>query len=149
MNKTLTIRDAKRSDVAGILQLYLHLTANNVPYSLNVAEDSFGRFLAYDGSTILLGESGGEMVSSCALVVIPNLTRGGQPYALIENVVTHADHRRCGYGRLILDAATRRAWECGCYKVMLMTGSDEAGTLAFYERAGFKQSKTGFQKRRP
>ncbi len=37
------------------------------------------------------------MVATCTLVVIPNLTRGGTPYALIENVVTHTDHRNKGY----------------------------------------------------
>jgi hypothetical protein len=31
---------------------------------------------------------------------------------------------------------------------MLMTGSKEAATLEFYRRAGFEQTKTGFQKRR-
>lgn len=31
---------------------------------------------------------------------------------------------------------------------MLMTGSKNPATLAFYERAGFEQTKTGFQIRR-
>jgi hypothetical protein len=33
--------------------------------------------------------------------------------------------------------------------VMLMTGRNDPGTLDFYQRAGFQQSKTGFQIRRP
>lgn len=41
------------------------------------------------------------------------------------------------------------AWEAGCYKVMLMTGSKRPETLRFYADAGFEQSKTGFQIRRP
>ena len=44
--------------------------------------------------------------------------------------------------------AIERAWEADCYKVMLMTGSKKSSTLAFYEAAGFEQSKTGFQVRR-
>lgn len=82
-------------------------------------------------------------------MVIPNLTRGGRPYALIENVVTHADHRQRGHGRALLHAAVAAAWEAGCYKVMLMTGSKRPETLRFYADAGFEQSKTGFQIRRP
>ncbi len=81
-------------------------------------------------------------------MVIPNLTRGGTPYALIENMVTHADWRKRGFGSAILKAATERAWEEGCYKVMLMTGSKNPATLAFYAAAGFEQTKTGFQIRR-
>lgn len=80
--------------------------------------------------------------------MIPNLTRGGKPYALIENVVTHANHRGAGFGRMALNAAVERAWEADCYKVMLMTGSKQPSTLAFYKAAGFEQSKTGFQVRR-
>jgi hypothetical protein len=38
--------------------------------------------------------------------------------------------------------------EIGSYKVMLMTGSKDLATLAFYTSAGFEQSKTGFQVRR-
>ncbi len=30
-----------------------------------------------------------------------------------------------------------------------MTGRNDPGTLDFYRRAGFEQSKTGFQIRRP
>lgn len=147
MGNALKIREATQADLEGLLKLYLHLTPNNVPYSKGNAADIFAKFLTYDGSAVLLGEVGNELVASCTLVVIPNLTRGGKPYGLIENVVTRFDHRRCGYGKLMLDAATDRAWDRDCYKVMLMTGSKEVGTLAFYEEAGFKQSKTGFQKR--
>jgi GNAT superfamily N-acetyltransferase len=70
------------------------------------------------------------------------------PYALIENVVTHTDHRNRGFGKAILKAATERAWVEGCYKVMLMTGSKRPSTIAFYGAAGFEQTKTGFQIRR-
>jgi ribosomal protein S18 acetylase RimI-like enzyme len=89
-----------------------------------------------------------RQIASCTLVAIPNLTRGGQPYGLIENIVTHTQHRDRGYGKQVLRAAVMAAWEADCYKVMLMTGSKDLATLAFYTSAGFEQSKTGFQVRR-
>lgn len=80
------------------------------------------------------------------LVIVPNLTRDTGPFALIENVVTHADYRRHGHGGAVLDAALAAAWEAGCYKVMLMTGPRRESTLRFYERAGLERdSKTAFQ----
>ncbi|MDI1263234.1 MAG: GNAT family N-acetyltransferase, partial [bacterium] len=102
----------------------------------------------FQGSEIFVGLAGGSIVASCTLIVIPNLTRGGQPYGLIENVVTHADFRGRGFGKKILQAAAAAAWQADCYKVMLMTGSKRPSTLAFYVAAGFEQNKTGFQMRR-
>jgi GNAT superfamily N-acetyltransferase len=61
----------------------------------------------------------GDPTSSCTLVVIPNLTRSGQPYGLIENVVTHSTYRGRGFGKHILQEG-RSAWKADCYKV---TGS--------------------------
>jgi GNAT superfamily N-acetyltransferase len=106
------------------------------------------QLLLYPGSSILIGIRVDIIVATCTLIVIPNLTRGGAPYALIENVVTDVQHRKRGYGKLILDAAKAAAWRHGCYKVMLLTGSKDPATLRFYEEVGFEQTKTGFQARR-
>ena len=40
----------------------------------------------------------GQLVASCNLAVIPNLTRGGRAYGVIENVITDAAHRGQGRG---------------------------------------------------
>jgi hypothetical protein len=102
----------------------------------------------YPGSAIFLGLRADAVVTTCTLIIVPNLTRGGAPYALIENVVTDARHQKRGYGKLVLKAAVAAAWRHGCYKVMLLTGSRDPATLRFYEDVGFEQSKTGFQVRR-
>nr|WP_255455756.1 GNAT family N-acetyltransferase [Ruegeria sp. PrR005] len=81
------------------------------------------------------------------MIVIPNLTRGGTPYALIENVVTFPSHRGKRFGTLVLYAATERAWQHGSYRVMLSTGPKTCSTLAFYKRVGLEQPGTGFPKR--
>jgi GNAT superfamily N-acetyltransferase len=78
-----------------------------------------------------------NLVSSCTLSVIPNLTRGCKPYGLIENVVTHSAHRQQGYGTALLKHALAYAWSAECYKAMLMTGRKDEATMRFYESAGF------------
>lgn len=148
VESNLNIKRATKGDVPRLLDLYQHLIPGDDRPNDALAIEAFERFLTYTGSAIFLGEVDGALVASCALVVVPNLTRGAKPYGLIENVVTHGDHRQKGYGRGILDAASDAAWSSGCYKIMLLTGSKEPGTLQFYLRAGFEQSKTGFQKRR-
>lgn len=142
------VRKAVADDLPYLVDLYRHLTSTDPAVGLDDAVRIFETFHRYPDSAVLVAEAGGVLVSSCALIVVPNLTRSGAPYALIENVVTHADHRKRGHARRVLDAAVDAAWAAGCYKAMLMTGSTNPGTHAFYLATGFEQSKTGYQKRR-
>ena len=94
---------------------------------------------------LIVCELGGRLVSSCVCVIIPNLTRGVRPYALIENVVTDEAYRRKGYASGCLDFAKKIAKEAGCYKIMLLTGAKDDKTLDFYRRAGYNSNdKTAF-----
>ncbi|HZX06158.1 GNAT family N-acetyltransferase [Kribbella sp.] len=56
---------------------------------------------------------------------------------MIENVVVDAARRGTGLGRRIMAATLQTAWDAGCYKVMLQTGSRRESTHAFYRRCGF------------
>ena len=101
--------------------------------------------LADPNHHVLVATEGAELVSTCVLVIIPNLTHGGRPYGVVENVVTDEGHRKRGYGTAVLDAAKALAARENCYKLMLMTGSKLPSTLLFYERAGYnKNDKTAF-----
>ena len=143
-----SIRAALPSDLEGLLALYRHLNPSDEPVSRDLAPSRLEAIKQIPGSAVLLGLLDDQLVASCTLIVIPNPTNGGKPYGLIENVVTHAGYRGRGYGTSILHAAAKAAWDAGCYKVMLMTGSKQPSTLKFYENAGFEQTKTGFQMRR-
>jgi len=144
---SLEIRMAGSGDLPNILDLYQHLNAGDARPSKVNAEQTLERLEGMPGSGVLVGIDCDGIRSSCTLIVIPNLTRGGRPYALIENVVTHASARGKGYGKEVLAAAVERAWNQDCYKVMLLTGSQDVATLNFYRSAGFEQTKTGFQVR--
>ncbi|RYE34879.1 MAG: GNAT family N-acetyltransferase [Hyphomicrobiales bacterium] len=144
----LVIRAAEQADLPALQDLYRHLLPEDERCPDDRAAAILDKLRHFEGSAILIGLLGTELVASCTVIVIPNLTRGGMPYALIENVVTDAGRRGQGLGKAILKAALDRAWEAGCYKTMLMTGSRNPATLGFYAAAGFEQSKTGFQARR-
>lgn len=148
MPSDVIIRAAERRDIPALLALYRHLNPNDPDLSPREAEGSLGLISRYPGSEILVGFAREALVTSCTLIVVPNLTRGGMPYGLIENVVTDAGYRKRGYGQAVLEAALVRAWRFDCYKVMLLTGSKDPATLKFYGGVGFKQSKVGFQVRR-
>lgn len=144
----LVIRTAEQADLPALLDLYRHLAPDDERCPDDKAAGILERLQGFAGSAVLIGLVDDDLAASCTVIVIPNLTRGGTPYALIENVVTDPGHRNRGLGKAILKAAIDRAWAAGCYKAMLMTGSKKPSTLAFYEAGGFEQSKTGFQARR-
>ena len=64
----------------------------------------------------------------------------GRPYAVIENVVVTSDLRHRGIGKALLRYALARAWERGCYKAMLQTGSKSEAKHRFYRSCGFSQT---------
>lgn len=148
MDGMMKIKAAHDDDIANLLMLYRDLNPDDKETKLEDALGNFHVLKRYPGSEIFVGCIDEKIISSCTLIIVPNLTRGGLPYALIENVVTHRVYRNRGYGKAILKHASESAWSLGCYKVMLLTGSKRPEVLKFYERAGFEQSKTGFQMRR-
>lgn len=143
------IRPAKASDLSGLLALYRQLHADDPALPSGLAAERFAEILAHPGMTVFVSVSAETITSSVTLSILPNLTRGGKPYALIENVVTDARFRKRGHAGALIRHAFEHAWQKGCYKVMLLTGSQDPPTLKFYEGCGFVQDKTGFQIRRP
>ncbi|MBN8890438.1 MAG: hypothetical protein BGP12_01660 [Rhodospirillales bacterium 70-18] len=142
------VRPAQDADLPVLLRLYLQFKPEAVMPSEPAVAAAWAAMKAREGLTVYVAEDAGVVAATCTLVLVPNLTSGARPYALIENVVTDAAHRRRGLGHAVLQAAIAAAWAAGCYKVMLLTGSKQESTLRFYRDAGFSQNKTGFQIRR-
>lgn len=139
------IREAAKADLDGLLALYTQLHDNKLPDDCPELHALWQRIMDDTGHHIIVAETDGVIVSSCVLIVIPNLTHGQRPYALVENVVTHADFRCKGFASACLDYAREIAARENCYKIMLMTGSKQPDTLRFYEKAGYNRSdKTAF-----
>jgi GNAT superfamily N-acetyltransferase len=134
----MNIRELAASELTALLSLYRFLHTEDDPLPApSVIEAVWSETLANPRCRYFGGYENQDLVSSCTIVIIPNLTRGCRPYAVIENVVTHAAHRKQGWGKALLGHALQFAWTQGCYKVMLMTGRKDEATLRFYESAGF------------
>lgn len=143
------IRPAIRGDLPGVLLLYSHLHPNDPVLAETVADAAWTRLLASPGVTVfVLALPDGVLAASCTLAIVPNLTRGARPFGIMENVVTHNDHRQRGHGTAVLRAAMAWAQRAGCYKLSLDTGSTHEATMRFYEAAGFTRGgKTHFEMR--
>lgn len=141
----LRIRQAREDDIEALLALYTHLHNNPMPCVDARLYSLWSRIMSYENHHIIVGVIDGIIVSSCVVVIVPNLTHGQRPYALVENVVTDARYRKKGFGTAMLRHAKQIAAEQNCYKIMLMTGSKEDGTLSFYRKAGYNSDdKTAF-----
>lgn len=142
------IREIESSDFDGLMRLYMQLHDNPFPDKDERVMAVWNNILNDKNHHIIVAEENGRLVSSCVCVIVPNLTRGQRPYALIENVVTDSAYRRKGFATACLKYAKKLAQSENCYKIMLMTGSKEQGTLSFYEKAGYNGSdKTAFIQR--
>ncbi|MGO4387737.1 GNAT family N-acetyltransferase [Microvirga sp. 2YAF29] len=147
--RAIEIRPARKRDLTELLVLYRHLNRADPALEPEAAEKIWDNLLERPGVTIHVAELAGRLVGSCTLIVVPNLTRNGCPYALIENVVTHEAHRGLGIGHAVLSSAIDQAWRENCYKIMLMTGRKDEAINRFYEKAGFsRDEKTAFTLRR-
>ncbi|MCL2224157.1 MAG: bifunctional histidine phosphatase family protein/GNAT family N-acetyltransferase [Defluviitaleaceae bacterium] len=148
--ENITIRKAKPDDAEVLMDLYLnHLKSDlsETPQDMHLWREKIARLEPDPMYHLFVSEVNGRVVSSVTLVAIENLTRNLRPYALIENVVTHADFRNKGHAAALMQQAVQTATALNCYKIILLTSAKEDSTLRFYENCGFnRDDKTGFIK---
>ena len=137
----MIIREIRENELTDLLELYTHLHEDGVPECTARLQTAWQAVCHH----LVVCEVNGRLVSSCVCVIIPNLTRNARPYAVIENVVTHTDHRGRGYATACLAYAKEIARKEGCYKMMLLTSAKDEKTLRFYREAGYNSTdKTAF-----
>lgn len=142
----LVLRDLGIGDADALIALYGHLNPGDAPPPAEALHAVF----SHAGLRHFGLFAGDALVASCNLALIPNLTRGGRAYGVIENVVTHASHRGQGHGQAVIRHAIEQAWAAGTYKVVLTTSRKDPAVWAFYERCGFDSGdKRAFVVRRP
>ena len=141
----MIIRELLKEDLSKLLELHTQLKNSDLPVIDDGLKALWDKILSCKDHHVVGGFVEEELVSSCVMVIIPNLTHNQRPYALIENVITDRAHRNKGYATSVLNFARDMARKENCYKIMLMTGSKEEGTIKFYENAGYNQNdKTAF-----
>lgn len=145
MSTGCVVRELAAGELDALLRLYTHLHAQDAPLPAREVVEATWQRLLRDSAHLYMGGFVGEMlVAACNAALIPNLTRGARPYALIENVVCDAQHRRRGYAGGVMRAVIERCKAAGCYKVMLMSGLHRAEQHGFYDALGFQRSKQAF-----
>ncbi|MGW4681675.1 N-acetyltransferase family protein [Micromonospora taraxaci] len=143
-------RAAGPDDFAQIIHLYRQLNPDDPVRDDGSDVAAYQRILDTPGLSLFVLDLDGVVVATTYLNVIPNLSRSASPYAVIENVVVEESRRGTGLGRQIMAGTLQAAWDAGCYKAMLMTGSRTPATHAFYRACGFAPDvKTAYLARPP
>lgn len=144
---------ATAEDIPRILELYrqMALTSKEAEDQLNCSPDDyrqvFGEIDNSPGYELLVAEDdGGQVIGSLALFIVPNLSHGARPWAIIENVIVEEALRRQGVGRRLMEYAINRAKEAGCYRVSLDSNKNREAAHQFYLAMGFQTSAYGFRK---
>jgi len=136
----MIIRKATGSDANDLKTLYFDFLTHYPPreeQNMQQWQDMLNRFEKDDNMHLLVAIEDGKVVSSVQMAIIESLTPNVRPFAVRENVVTHAEYRNRGYASALLERASEIARERGCYKVSLETGSNKESTLNFYRNNGF------------
>lgn len=140
--RDMEIREIERGDLKSLLELNNHLHESEAVLEATPAVNALWEQMLKDERLhCFVVEKCGELLATCTLDIVPNLTRGARPFAVLQNVVTHKDYRGQGIGGVLNQYALSFAWERNCYQVLVQTGRPEV--VSFYERLGFRQDKQG------
>ncbi len=135
------IRKATAADAEQLKTLYFEHLTHYPPkeeQDMKKWQALLSKFEQDENMQLLVLEIGGKVVSTVQMAIVENLTHNIRPFAVIENVVTHAEYRGKGYASALLQKATEIAKERGCYKLFLETGTNKESTLNFYKNNGFE-----------
>src|SRR4030042_3094611 len=144
------IRTATENDLPRILDLYQQLAIPPVENSspdnpvLDAHRQAFADITALPGCEVIVAEEDGKVIGTSMLMIAPNLSHGGKPWIIVENVVVDNKYRRTGAGKLLMEYIKTKALETGCCKIQLM--SDKRRTEEahkFYRAIGYNATAEG------
>jgi GNAT superfamily N-acetyltransferase len=141
----LGVRPAGRSDGQAVMRLLAQLHPA-FPPDPNITDEVIDGALSDPHRTLLVATVDDEVVATGDVIVVPNMTHGGHPWAAVENVVVDEAWRHRGIGRALfdeIDALTRAA---GCYMVQLLSLDHRHEAHAFYGAIGYAPVAHGFRR---
>ena len=144
------VRDATEADLPRIVELLaqLGLDEDREDLSSPVAEGyrkAFREIEEDPRKSLLVVDVGGRVAGSAAVIIVPNLSHRGRPWAVVENVVVDEAERGKRYGELLMQRTREIAEQAGCYKLTLTSNKDRADAHRFYRRLGFIATHEGFR----
>jgi GNAT superfamily N-acetyltransferase len=132
-----TTRLALEGDLVSILELFACAEVSAHVQPIERARAIWAETIACDATDVFVAVEGERVAATCMLITVPNLLRGGRRLGVLENVVSHPDFRRGGYGRAVVEAALQAAWDKDCFHVLMQSGRQDPAVHQFYKDRGF------------
>jgi GNAT superfamily N-acetyltransferase len=140
----VVVRDAVATDVGDLLKLLAELHPR-YPGDPSRSAAILSEILDSPGRSLLVANVNGGIVGTVDLIVVANLSHGGAPWAIVENMVVRPDARGTGVGRALLEETLRRASAADCYMVQLLSLKHRLDAHSFYRRVAFEPVAEGFR----
>ena len=135
---SVTIRRATRVDAARIAPLFtLHRMLYRQPSDGALARRFITDRLQQDESVILIAERDGQALAFTQLFPSFSSVRAGRSW-LLNDLYVHADARRNGIARALLQAAADFARGDGAIRLELETDPDNRSAQALYRHMGWE-----------
>ena len=94
---------------------------------------------------ILVAELAGRVVGTVDVIIVPNLSHDGRPWAIVENLVVDEQARGGGVGTALVRRVIELASSSRAYMIQLLSLSHRLEAHAFYRRLGFDGVAVGFR----
>jgi GNAT superfamily N-acetyltransferase len=140
--RKMDISIATEEDIPALGLLLEQLFSQEVEFHPDTAAQQRGLRLIIDHPDtgfILIGRKNGIPVGMVNILFTIS-TALGERVALLEDMVVDKNHRREGYGSMLLASAVSEAGKRGCRRITLLTDLANKAGHRFYERHGFSRS---------
>jgi GNAT superfamily N-acetyltransferase len=127
--------------VRGVPDRLLSLGRPPETYEDSDLYEALGRIIEAEDSTILVGESAGQIVGLAEVYVRhdePNPLRASYLHGDLQSLAVKEGFRRHGVGTELLSAAQEWAKARGATEMRADTWEFEEGPLGFYEKCGYR-----------
>jgi GNAT superfamily N-acetyltransferase len=145
---SVVVRRASQSDLGALLVLYEELAATKItaaPGDRATSERLLAEILSDPRRELAVALVDGQVVGTADLLIVPNLTHRGEPWAIVENVIVAGTARRTGVAKALLGHLIGLARTAGVFKLQLISGKHRAEAHDFYRSMGLNAVAEGFK----
>ncbi len=144
----ILVRRAVESDLDPLLSLYSELAGDRrtaAPGDRSSSGPLLAQIIADPARELAVALRDGRLVGTADMLIVPNLTHRGEPWAIVENVIVAAAERRGGAGRALMEHLIELARAAGCCKLQLISAKHRAEAHDFYRSMGLAAVAEGFK----